>query len=97
MEMKDYHNEDSGWKNVMFPTEPASAKSCPACRTPIRYVRRYGRIIKKCMQNKKFLLKHDSQLKKIAKQTISLEKEMKNKRNKSEHGLRKFESKHIYY
>ena len=62
--MKDYHKEDSGWKNVMFPTEPASVKACPACHTPIRYVRRYGRIIKKGMQNKKFLLKYDSQLKK---------------------------------
>jgi hypothetical protein len=97
MEMKDYYggSVEEGWTSVkILPTSPMNAKTCPTCRTPIKNVRRYGRIINKFtldIQNKKFLSKFDRQLKEISKQIIPLSEEMINKRNELKEALPKLE------
>ncbi|GBC01063.1 hypothetical protein RclHR1_04050006 [Rhizophagus clarus] len=97
MEMKDYYegSVEGGWTSVkMLPTSPMNMKTCPTCRTPIKHIRRYGRIINKYtldVQNKKFLSKYDRQLKEIAKQIIPLRDEMTNRRNELKDTLPKVE------
>jgi hypothetical protein len=87
MGMKDYYEGsiEEGWTSIkMLPTLQMNTKMCPICRIPIKNVKRYGRIINKSildMQNKKFVLKYDCQLKEIIMQIISLRDEMINKRN----------------
>src|SRR5438045_1905474 len=65
MEMKDYYesSNEGEWISVKsLPTSSTSTKICPACQTPVKDIRRYGRIIKKRtldIQKRKFILKHD--------------------------------------
>ncbi len=94
MEMKDYYegSVEEGWKSIKILSSASSAdtKTCPACRTPIKNVRRYGRIINKCIldtQNKKFLTKYDHQLKEITQQIILHEDKIKNKRSELKNGI----------
>ncbi|GBB94416.1 hypothetical protein RclHR1_02350015 [Rhizophagus clarus] len=97
MEMRDYYEGsiEEGWTSIkILPTLPMSAKTCPACKTPIKNVKRYGRIINKYIldiQNKKFLLKCDSQFKEINMQIISFEDNLTNKRNELKNVLPKNE------
>ncbi|CAB5387849.1 unnamed protein product [Rhizophagus irregularis] len=99
MEMKNYYEGSikEGWKSVkILPALLMNAKTCPTCRTPIKNVKRYGRIINKYtldMQNKKFLLKYDSHLKEIIMQIITLRDEMIVKRNILKNALPKHESR----
>ncbi|RGB37021.1 hypothetical protein C1646_652342, partial [Rhizophagus diaphanus] len=99
MEMKDFYegSVEGGWTSVkILPTSPMNMKTCPTCRTPIKGVRRYGRIINKYtldIQNKKFLSKYDRQLKEVANQIIPLRDEMINKRNELKNALPKLESR----
>jgi hypothetical protein len=99
MEMKDYYggSVEGGWTSVkILPTSSINMKTCPACRTPIKNVRRYGRIINKYtldIQNKKFLTKYNLQLREISKSIISLKDKMDNKRNGLKNALPKLESR----
>ncbi|PKY47020.1 P-loop containing nucleoside triphosphate hydrolase protein [Rhizophagus irregularis] len=74
MEMKNYYKGsiDGGWTSAkMLPTSSTDIKTCPGCNSPIRDIKRYGRITKKYTldaQNKKFLLKYYYQLDEIRKQ-----------------------------
>ncbi|PKK66104.1 P-loop containing nucleoside triphosphate hydrolase protein, partial [Rhizophagus irregularis] len=87
MGMKEYYegSSEGGWISVKsFPTS-TSIKKCPACQASIRDIRRYGRIIKKYTletQNRKFMIKYDGELRKIAKRIIASFNEMKGGRNK---------------
>ncbi|CAG8591908.1 3194_t:CDS:10 [Funneliformis mosseae] len=86
MEMENYYEVSKEiWISVKnLPTSPINIKTCPECRAPIKNIRRYGRIIKKCtldIQNKKFLIKYDRQLKEITQQIISIEERMIYKRD----------------
>ncbi|CAI2168909.1 11576_t:CDS:10 [Funneliformis geosporum] len=75
---------ERNWTSVkILPASTVNVKACPECRTPIKNIRRYGRIINKYImdaQNKKFLTKYDNQLSNVTKRVISLEDMMKNKR-----------------
>ncbi|CAB4384074.1 unnamed protein product [Rhizophagus irregularis] len=99
MEMKDFYegSVEGGWTSVkILPTSPMNMKTCPTCRTPVKGVRRYGRIINKYtldIQNKKFLSKYDRLLKEVASQIIPLRDEMMNKRNELKNALPKLESR----
>ncbi|PKK61861.1 hypothetical protein RhiirC2_735514, partial [Rhizophagus irregularis] len=58
----------------MLLTSSTDIKTCPECNSPIRDIKRYGRITKKYTldaQNKKFLLKYYYQLDEIRKQINS--------------------------
>ncbi|PKC70238.1 hypothetical protein RhiirA1_502071 [Rhizophagus irregularis] len=92
MEMADYYEGsiDGRWTSVK--TFPASTniKTCPECQAPIKDIKRYGRIIKKCtleIQNKKFISKYDDELKKIANCIVASFKKMETKRNKLRNNL----------
>ncbi|CAI2182855.1 2804_t:CDS:10, partial [Funneliformis geosporum] len=84
MGMEDYYEGSIkwGWTSVkILPTSFANIKTCPDCRTPIKNIRRYGRIVNKCTldaQNKKFLTKYDNLLNNVTKRIVSLEGSMKN-------------------
>ncbi|GES93124.1 P-loop containing nucleoside triphosphate hydrolase protein [Rhizophagus clarus] len=99
MEMKNYYegSVEGEWTSVkILPTTPMNMKTCPACRTPIKNVRRYGRIINKCtldIQNKKFLAKYDLRIKEISKTINSLKDRMNNKRNTLKNILPKLKSR----
>ncbi|RIA80711.1 hypothetical protein C1645_866307 [Glomus cerebriforme] len=73
MKMKDYYegSNERGWTSTkIISTLPINIIKCPACQIPVKDIRRYGRIIKKCtlnIQNKKFLLKYDYKIKEIIK------------------------------
>ncbi|CAB4391624.1 unnamed protein product [Rhizophagus irregularis] len=92
MGMKEYYegSSEGGWISVKsFPTS-TSIKKCPACQASIRDIRRYGRIIKKYTletQNRKFMIKYDGELRKIAKRIIASFNEMKGGRNKLKNEL----------
>ncbi|CAI2180938.1 10853_t:CDS:10 [Funneliformis geosporum] len=86
MEMENYYEvSKEEWASVKnLPTSPSNIKTCPECRAPIKNIRRYGRIINKCtldIQNKKFLIKYDRQLKEITQEIISIEEKMKYNRD----------------
>ncbi|GBB88387.1 hypothetical protein RclHR1_14960002 [Rhizophagus clarus] len=76
MGINDYYEGsiEEGWTSVkILPTLPMTTKTCPTCRKPIKDIKRYGRIINKCIldiQNKKFLTKYDQQLIGISKSII---------------------------
>ncbi|CAG8617771.1 554_t:CDS:10, partial [Funneliformis mosseae] len=96
MEMREYYegSVEKGWKSIKFLSSASltDAKTCPACRIPIKNVKRYGRIINKCVldtQNKKFLTKYDNQLRGITKQMILIELQINNKRNELKNNLGK--------
>ncbi|GBB88735.1 hypothetical protein RclHR1_15310002 [Rhizophagus clarus] len=102
MEIKDYYEGsiEEGWTSVkIFPTLLMNnTKTCPTCSTPVKNVKRYGRIINKYtldMQTKKFLLKYDNQLKEIITQIIPLKDEIINNRNKFKDALPKIESRPV--
>jgi hypothetical protein len=60
-------------------------KIYPECQAPIKDIRRYGRIIKKCtleIQNKKFISNYDDELRKIAKCVVASFNKMETKRKK---------------
>ncbi|RIA86555.1 AAA domain-containing protein, partial [Glomus cerebriforme] len=73
MGMKDYYEGsiEGGWTSVKeLPISPTNTNTCPECQTPIKNIRRYGRIIKHHtldIQTKKFLVKYDRRLKEINK------------------------------
>jgi hypothetical protein len=87
MEMRKYYegSTDEGWTSIRaLPTSPINIIKCPMCRTPVKNIRRYGRIINKYtldVQNKKFLIKYNRKLNKITEQVIILEKETINSRD----------------
>jgi hypothetical protein len=86
MEMGDYYEGsiDGGWTSVKLFPPSTSIKTCPACHTPIKDIKRYGRIIKKCtleIQNGKFILKYDDKLIKIAKRITKSFNKMEKGRN----------------
>jgi len=60
MKMNKYYERSTkgGWISIKpLLTIPSSIKTCPACQTPIKNIKRYGRIIKKCtldVQTRKF-------------------------------------------
>jgi hypothetical protein len=89
MGMEDYYEGsiDEEWTSVkLFPTS-TNVKVCPACQTPVKDIRRYGRIIKKCtldIQNRKFITKYDVELRKISKRITISFSEM----NKTRHKLK---------
>lgn len=65
-----YSMDDKGnWTGIRpITSQPGELKRCPNCRAPIKNVKRYGRITKKCVldtQNKKFLQRYGHQLKVI--------------------------------
>ncbi|PKY21705.1 hypothetical protein RhiirB3_525223 [Rhizophagus irregularis] len=101
MEMKDYYegSGEVGWTSIkILPNLSMNAKTCPTCRTPVKNVKRYGRIINKYildMQTKKFLLKYGCQLKDIIMQIVPLKDEMINRRNKLKDALPKSGSRPI--
>ncbi|CAG8485482.1 12101_t:CDS:10 [Funneliformis mosseae] len=72
------------WSSVkILPASTTNVKTCPVCRTPIKNIRRYGRIINKYnmdAQNRKFLIKYDNQLSHVTKRIISIEDNMKDKK-----------------
>jgi len=74
MEMQEYYEESTkgGWTSIKtLSTKPSSNKTCPACRTPIRRIKRYGRIIKKYtldVQTRKFFQKYDQIMKNLVKE-----------------------------
>ena len=84
MEMEDYYEGSTkgGWTSTKaLPTSITSIKACPECQTPIKYIKRYGRIIKKYTldaQTEKFRLKYDKQFKGIKRQIVF--KDSKNRR-----------------
>ncbi|CAG8532918.1 23815_t:CDS:10 [Gigaspora margarita] len=88
MNMKEYYEMDKNnkWIRIKSITsQPSDPKSCPQCRTPIKGIYRYGRAIKKQVldiQNKKFLVKYDNQLKKLNKDIINATKRLENSRKK---------------
>src|SRR4051812_18427766 len=69
MEMKEFYEGDSqqGWTAIkQITSQPHGTKVCPNCRAPIKNIHRYGRVIKKFtldVQNKKFLMTYESELK----------------------------------
>ncbi|CAG8518815.1 4362_t:CDS:10 [Funneliformis mosseae] len=83
MGMEDYYEGSikSGWTSVkILPASLSNVKTCPECRTPIKNIRRYGRIVNKCIldaQNKKFLTKYVNQLNNVTKRIIFFEDNMK--------------------
>ncbi|RIA89999.1 hypothetical protein C1645_805971 [Glomus cerebriforme] len=87
MEMENYYEGsiEGRWTSVkILPTLPMNIKTCPTCQTPVKGIRRYGRIIKNytlVTQNKKFLLKYDYQLKEINQQITSFVSKMKTTRS----------------
>jgi hypothetical protein len=99
MRMKDYYEGsiEEGWTSIkILPALLINRKTCPTCGTPIKNVKRYGRIINKSifdMQNKKFILKYDYQLKEIIIKIISLKDEIISTRNKLKEALPKHESR----
>jgi hypothetical protein len=101
MEMKDYYEGsiEEGWTSVKIPSNLLiNTKMCPTCRKPITNIKRYGRIINKSllnMQNKKFILKYDCQLREIIAQIIIFRDEMIKNRNKLKKALPKNESRPI--
>ncbi|PKY55180.1 P-loop containing nucleoside triphosphate hydrolase protein [Rhizophagus irregularis] len=78
MEMKNYYegSNEGGWISLKeLPTPSTDIKTCPECNSPIKNIKRYGRVIKKHTldtQNKKFLLKYHFQLEGIRKQINSV-------------------------
>ncbi|CAG8609789.1 6792_t:CDS:10, partial [Diversispora eburnea] len=89
MEMKSlYHMDDAmeNWIGIKQITDqPRKFKTCPNCRAPIKNIRRYGRIIKKCVldvQNKKFLLEYNRQLKIIQVEFGNIIENLENNRGK---------------
>ncbi|CAG8568516.1 1267_t:CDS:10 [Funneliformis mosseae] len=80
MEIGEYYNGSTkgGWTSIKtLSTTPVSERTCPACRIPIKNIKRYGRRIKKCtldVQNRKFIQEYDRRLKNIANQIISYNK-----------------------
>jgi hypothetical protein len=77
MNMKNYYEGsiEGGWTSVkILPISSTKIKTCPECNLPIKNIKRYGRITKKHTldaQNKKFLLRYQSQLNGIRKQISS--------------------------
>ncbi|GBC00890.1 hypothetical protein RclHR1_00400004 [Rhizophagus clarus] len=92
MGMEDYYecSIDGRWTSVKFFPTTTSVKTCPTCQTPVKDIRRYGRIIKKCTldtQNRKFMTRYDGELRKISKRiTVSFD-EMKKTRYKLKNEL----------
>ncbi|RGB42061.1 AAA domain-containing protein [Rhizophagus diaphanus] len=92
MGMKDYYEGsiDGGWTSVKLLPTSTSVKACPECQTPIKDIKRYGRIIKKCtldIQNRKFITKYDDELRKITKRINTIFNEMNKSRNKLKNEL----------
>ncbi|CAG8719623.1 4995_t:CDS:10, partial [Gigaspora margarita] len=86
MEMKKYYEIDLNYQWIGLKTitsQPNDPKSCPQCRAPIKNICRYGRAIKKNVldiQNQKFLVKYDNQLKKLNEDIKNATKQLENKR-----------------
>ncbi|KAF0547345.1 P-loop containing nucleoside triphosphate hydrolase protein [Gigaspora margarita] len=86
MEMEEYYEKslNDQWIGLKTITsQPSDPKSCPLCRAPIKNICRYGRAIKKNVldiQNQKFLVKYDSQLKKRNEDIKNATKQLENKR-----------------
>ncbi|RIA98473.1 hypothetical protein C1645_870713 [Glomus cerebriforme] len=98
MGMKDYYKGsiEGGWTSIKELPTSTNTKTCPECQTPIKDIRRYGRIIKKHIldvQTKKFLVKHGSKLKEINKKINSFvsEDKIRNRRKKLKKELPKSE------
>jgi len=92
MGMKDYYESsiEGEWISVKSLPTSSSAKTCPECQKPVKDIRRYGRIIKKCtldIQKRKFILKHDRKLKGIDKQIMASLDKMKKMRNELKNEL----------
>ncbi|PKC08396.1 hypothetical protein RhiirA5_399332 [Rhizophagus irregularis] len=92
MGMKDYYEGsiDRGWTSVKLLPTSTSVKTCPECQAPIKDIKRYGRIIKKCtldIQNRKFITKYDGELRKISKRINTIFNEMNKSRNKLKNEL----------
>ncbi|CAG8550528.1 6058_t:CDS:10 [Dentiscutata erythropus] len=88
MDMKEYYemDNDSNWIQVKSITSHlGESKKCPQCRAPIKNVYRYGRATKKHVldvQNKKFLIKCDIQLKEQTKKTTTATAQLENMRKR---------------
>ncbi|PKK57963.1 hypothetical protein RhiirC2_720872 [Rhizophagus irregularis] len=86
VKMEEYYEGsiERGWTSIKaLPTSSKDIIKCPACRAPVKNIRRYGRIINKYtldVQNKKFLNKYSHELNEITKQVIIHEEEMRNGR-----------------
>ncbi|PKC62918.1 P-loop containing nucleoside triphosphate hydrolase protein, partial [Rhizophagus irregularis] len=84
VKMEEYYEGsiERGWTSIKaLPTSSKDIIKCPACRAPVKNIRRYGRIINKYtldVQNKKFLNKYSHELNEITKQVIIHEEEMRN-------------------
>ncbi|GES84016.1 P-loop containing nucleoside triphosphate hydrolase protein [Rhizophagus clarus] len=92
MGMEDYYEGsiDGRWTSVKLLPNSTSIKTCPECHTPIRDIRRYGRIIKKYIldiQTGKFLSKYEGELSKIAKRVNTSLYKVEKGRNKLKDGL----------
>ncbi|CAG8514866.1 9304_t:CDS:10, partial [Diversispora eburnea] len=95
-----YHMDALGnWTGIKPITEqPGELKRCPNCRSPIKNIQRYGRIIKKCVldtQNKKFLQKYNHQLKTIHTDLDKILKVLEDNREKVLKELRKPDVKQV--
>ncbi|CAG8548421.1 10476_t:CDS:10, partial [Dentiscutata heterogama] len=88
MDMKEYYEMDSdnNWIQVKSITSHlGESKKCPQCRAPIKNVYRYGRATKKHVldvQNKKFLIKCDIQLKEHTKKTTTATAQLESMRKR---------------
>ena len=86
MGMEDYYESsiEGEWTSVKPLPTSTSTKLCPECQTPVKDIKRYGRIIKKRtldIQNRKFILRYDRKLKGISKHINNSFNEMKKMRN----------------
>ncbi|PKK69466.1 hypothetical protein RhiirC2_661403 [Rhizophagus irregularis] len=86
VKMEEYYEGSTGggWTSIKaLPTSSKNIIKCPACRAPVKNIRRYGRIINKYtldIQNIKFLKKYSDEHNEITKQVIIHEEEMRNGR-----------------
>ncbi|RHZ83153.1 hypothetical protein Glove_99g360 [Diversispora epigaea] len=95
-----YHMDAFGnWTGLKPITEqPGELKRCPNCRSPIKNIQRYGRIIKKCVldtQNKKFLQRYNQQLRAVHADLDKTFKILENNRGKVLEELRKSDMKQV--
>ncbi|KAF0474583.1 P-loop containing nucleoside triphosphate hydrolase protein [Gigaspora margarita] len=88
MGMKEYYemDDDNNWIGVNpITSHLGESKKCPQCRSPIKYIYRYGRATKKHVldvQNKKFLTKCDIQLKEQINSTTNATTHLESKRKR---------------
>ncbi|CAG8645234.1 30774_t:CDS:10, partial [Racocetra persica] len=88
MNMKEYYeiDNDNNWIRIKpITSKIIDSKNCPQCRAPVKTIYRYGRATKKHVldiQNKKFLMKCEYQLKEQNRSIKNATAQLENKRKK---------------